>query len=323
MLQECAQNQVPDTADKITISGAETLAEINAKPAAQRDTVQIESLNLPRREDYLTRPDLFDRYSEERSLSGAREFGMLCVSGFGASAYSMQEMAHVINKRCGTPMIISPLASHRTYDDFKHLRFNDWVEQIASQAQKLSEPVGVFYSASSLAAIEAQTRYPGLFKGFVFIGTPLKLHGMWKRLKIAAVDCLDQAIASVAPSIAKAMEELEVATYTNFDDGTKVGRRCSVYTHSSVNSILELRHGAVQAYRTLKNLTVPLLYLQGENDPIVSRDVPGIVRSLYKPELLTTKIYPGEGHGPHFGHNKRSVFSDIVHWIEKNAAKTS
>lgn len=325
MLQECGNSQTSDGANissaaPPSLGQAPTLRQ--APEPALREAPQLEALKLPRREDYLTRPDLFDRYSEERSLTGDREFGMLCVSGFGASAYSMHEMAHVINKRCRTPAIISPLAGHRTYDDFKHLRFDDWVEQIAGQAKKLCAPVGVFYSASSLAAIEAQQRYPGLFKGFVFIGSPLKLHGTWTRIKIAAVDCIDHAVSSAIPPLARIVKQFEVATYTNYDDGTKLGRRCSVYTHSSVNSILELRHGALRAYRTLRNLTVPLLYLQGANDPIVSPDVPHIVNSLFTPDLLTTKVYPGEGHGPHFGHSKKSVFADIIKWIESRVAKS-
>lgn len=293
----------------------DSLADLRA-PQRSPESIPPEQVTARSASKILGRADLFTKYSGEKYLPGKNGRSALCVAGFSASNYPVSEVGHILNRKLDASVLLSPLAMHRSYPEFRNTKYEAWVERMDEQSARLGNPVGVLYSAASLAGIEVERRHPGRFKGLVLIGSPLKLCSPTYQFLMTACDIIRERTAKNWPEVAKFINEMTFKIPTTFKDVPKLVRKNAIYEDSSGAAFLELYKGQQRAIEGLRQIGCPILYIQGRRDEFVSPAVPRLFQKLYPKKLLT--VYEVDGsHGPQLEDERSKIFSLITDWIKK------
>jgi esterase/lipase len=274
----------------------------------------------------IARADLFERFKKPFVLPGTQEeAGLLYIGGLTSSGYPWRDFACKIFERSGYHSEVYPLAGHDgTWKGLRDTGEEGWIKEIKKRADAFEKPPIIFcFSTSMLAACVIEKRHPGTFRAIVGVGGPFSLHNNKLESYLDRGQVVDNIFRTMTFGTFTPLWYGSVPMESAGSEHTHEARRSPGYSKLPLPTALSLRRLQKKAADTLQEITVPFFYAQGEDDRVISADIPDMVRDTLASEHKTIRTYPEANHGPMLTKSRYKLLGDICTFLKETLQRES
>jgi esterase/lipase len=254
-----------------------------------------------------TKPkNIGEPYLMHNSLS---KTGILLIHGLMAAPEEVREWAEFLYSK-GYTVYALRLAGHGTSAvDLSTRRFNEWIESV-NRGYAILKPycdkviIGGFSTGAGLALYQV-IRRPDDFCAVISISAPLKFKG----ISIKFVEIV-HAWNSLVKNLGVGRFSKKYAQ--NHPDNPEIN-----YHRCPIRSLVEVRSLMREVYKTLSDLSIPSLVIQGKSDPKVNGESG---KRIFQRIGNSDKYYKEidfHQHGIIRGEIARSVFDEVERFLNK------
>jgi len=262
------------------------------------------------RENCIEDADLKETYIGEPYFLDTPDskIGVVSLHGFSSAPYEVKEMALYLHKQ-GLNVYAPRIKGHGTTPlDLQNSSWEQWYNSLSRAVAIASMRYDEFYIAGFsagglLALLSSQKKCPSL-KGLICINAALNLKDIRVKALVPAVNLWNEIVSTVH------IEDLQKEYVSNEAEYPEIN-----YDKHYVKSIFQLNALMNITKKILPNIKLPVLIIQGKNDPVVH---PNSAKEIYvaiksKTKAIVTLDY--DNHVIIQGDKKEIVFKEISDFI--------
>lgn len=237
--------------------------------------------------------------------------GVVLVHGYKAAPLEMLRLGTYLHQH-GINVYGVRLKGHGTLpEDLREHSFEAWYESLNRgycALRQTSEKVFILgFSTGGLLALLAASRKQNRFDGVICINSALKLRDVRVNYLVPTLHALRDFLSLFNAKIDIVENRAEDPTIN--------------YTKHYIASIAQLGKLMEETYHHLANLTLPILIVQGDKDPVVNPEGATVIYNKVKSEDKSLDIIDADYHVVINKENSENLYQKIVKFIEERASK--